>query len=792
MSTARTYTKEKIDELLAAVGGGGGGGGSTWRSGSTVPSSGLGIDGDFYLRTSNGDVYQKASGTYSIVANIKGPAGATGLPGADGTDGTDGAPGVVQSVVAGLNVTVDATDPAHPIVSSTGGGGGGSGGSGGKAIVVAAANSSAADKALANVVCTGTSGNAADDADAINAAAALDAPLLMLDGDYYVDSPIDLTLFGNRAMSLNRHGAKVHARSTNNEIMVCAGTAPDNQATLAAQANEGATTLTLTAAGSIVNNSWYNIKTTDPWSDDTPSPYPTGYKGEWVFVTAGAGTTTLTLANALRDTYALTPSAPILRKLTNVDAVHVQGIQFIGFGESSTGSGTGGPFGLRIQYFTDARVIDCHFQDLKVEGLRARAGIGLLVEKCTGARVCPVGTAGAMLKAMGVDNAIFTQNSGGEDCRHLIDVDGYSPDPVGRNTILVGNICNDTVVSGINTHCGCEMTAVVGNSAMRGGAGIMVRGKSNTVTGNTIIGPHTATYPAAIVIGDGNDQTHNGIAGTNLVVANNVVHSHRTTSMGAHDGIRCYDSLYNARISGNVMIGFNGHGIFCDSPQAFDVIISDNIFDCSKQLGSRDFVNITPNVAASGRYQRDVRIYNNMLTGAPTRDAVRFTGSTTGTASSGIHVFANDFRGAGVTLTNITNANQVVRGNDGRGPVMNVPLGVFYITGAGGTDALTKLSAPGGSQNTGVVATHPGSIVGLSVIANAARTAGTATFEVYINGTATGLQVTIDGTNTTKHFASQAAKLDMFAAGDTIDVRYSATTYTPDPTTFNASVTVEM
>lgn len=34
----------------------------------------------------------------------------------------------VESIVAGANVTVDATDPANPIISSTGGGGGGGGG----------------------------------------------------------------------------------------------------------------------------------------------------------------------------------------------------------------------------------------------------------------------------------------------------------------------------------------------------------------------------------------------------------------------------------------------------------------------------------------------------------------------------------------------------------------------------------------------------------------------------------------------------------------------------------------
>ena len=61
------------------------------------------------------------------VISHTGPAGATGATGAQGpqgpagADGTDGADGVVQSIVAGTNVSVDDTDPANPIVSATGG-----------------------------------------------------------------------------------------------------------------------------------------------------------------------------------------------------------------------------------------------------------------------------------------------------------------------------------------------------------------------------------------------------------------------------------------------------------------------------------------------------------------------------------------------------------------------------------------------------------------------------------------------------------------------------------------------
>lgn len=68
--------------------------GATWRSGAGAPSGALGADGDFYFDTSTDDVYERASGTYTIIANIKGSQGPAGADGADGTNGTDGTNGV--------------------------------------------------------------------------------------------------------------------------------------------------------------------------------------------------------------------------------------------------------------------------------------------------------------------------------------------------------------------------------------------------------------------------------------------------------------------------------------------------------------------------------------------------------------------------------------------------------------------------------------------------------------------------------------------------------------------------
>jgi len=64
--------------------------GATWHSGTTVPSTGLGSDGDFYLRTTTQDIYKKtAPAVWSLEVNIKGATGATGTNGSTWFSGTE-------------------------------------------------------------------------------------------------------------------------------------------------------------------------------------------------------------------------------------------------------------------------------------------------------------------------------------------------------------------------------------------------------------------------------------------------------------------------------------------------------------------------------------------------------------------------------------------------------------------------------------------------------------------------------------------------------------------------------
>lgn len=77
-------------KLYVGQGPAGSGAPSAWRSGAIVPSDSLGLNGDYYLRTTTGDVFFKSANTYSIVANIKGPPGETGPIGQTGASGPAG------------------------------------------------------------------------------------------------------------------------------------------------------------------------------------------------------------------------------------------------------------------------------------------------------------------------------------------------------------------------------------------------------------------------------------------------------------------------------------------------------------------------------------------------------------------------------------------------------------------------------------------------------------------------------------------------------------------------------
>jgi hypothetical protein len=83
----------KIGNLKGAAGATGATGtpGATWLNGTIDPTAGLGTNNDYYINTASYDIFQKQSGAWVKIGNLKGAAGATGATGpgvpAGGTTG---------------------------------------------------------------------------------------------------------------------------------------------------------------------------------------------------------------------------------------------------------------------------------------------------------------------------------------------------------------------------------------------------------------------------------------------------------------------------------------------------------------------------------------------------------------------------------------------------------------------------------------------------------------------------------------------------------------------------------
>lgn len=86
--------------------------GAKWWTGAGEPAGGTGVEGDFYLRSTTGDVYQKTGvSTWELKANIKGPTGEKGATGSAGTNGTNGLPGESPGVLYEFLTNTEATAP---------------------------------------------------------------------------------------------------------------------------------------------------------------------------------------------------------------------------------------------------------------------------------------------------------------------------------------------------------------------------------------------------------------------------------------------------------------------------------------------------------------------------------------------------------------------------------------------------------------------------------------------------------------------------------------------------------
>lgn len=101
-----------------------------------------------------------------------------------------------------------------------------------------------------------------------------------------------------------------------------------------------------------------------------------------------------------------------------------------------------------------------------------------------------------------------------------------------------------------------------------------------------------------------------------------------------------------------------------------------------------------------------------------------------------------------------------------------VSLGPWSQANATASQSAVALTLNGDSGLTEIVFPWAGKVIGISVASQNARSAGTCTVDATIDGTVTGLQAVLNGSNTTYHSATQAlATADTFTAGQRIGVK---------------------
>lgn len=117
----------------------------------------------------------------------------------------------------------------------------------------------------------------------------------------------------------------------------------------------------------------------------------------------------------------------------------------------------------------------------------------------------------------------------------------------------------------------------------------------------------------------------------------------------------------------------------------------------------------------------------------------------------------------------------------------------FMQQNVAASQSAVQIDVLGLAGNMEIVMPFAGSVLGIGVASNAARTGGTLTVDVTIDGTATGLQATLDGTNTQYHSATQAKDADAFSAGDRLGVKITTDAdWTPSAADVVVTVIVEM
>lgn len=147
------------------------------------------------------------------------------------------------------------------------------------------------------------------------------------------------------------------------------------------------------------------------------------------------------------------------------------------------------------------------------------------------------------------------------------------------------------------------------------------------------------------------------------------------------------------------------------------------------------------------------------------------TGTFTGAVSGTTGTFSAAVSGTTGTFTGAVSGTTGTFSGDLSAPGGFRHTYKFVQADCTASQSAVALLASGCAALTGIPMIRAGSVVGIGITCESARSAGTCTVDATIGGTATGLQAVLNGTNTTTAVATQAKDTDAFSAAGLLGVK---------------------
>lgn len=363
-------------------------------------------------------------------------------------------------------------------------------------------------------------------------------------------------------------------------------------------------------------------------SDESWSSYQETLSKRETRLVASVSGTTVTLAEPLQDSYAISGKTIVLWKVVPTVAFRMEGGEVRGAGGATT------QFGIELVSTRGAELRNVRVRDARCQGIRVFGSLDFLVSGCDvqGSNQSGIGYG---IEATGERGRVIGNTL--RDCRHGIDVHGGDGAPISRGITIQGNNVSNCSSAGLSSHGGAEFCSWIGNTVDGCGGGLILRSPHNTVKGNVFRGTRSGSesYYFGIWL-----QRQRGGEGQNI--EGNIVDMGGNVSTNG-DAINCTGlsgDIIDTRIVGNVLRGFKKYGIYL-SPDGNvrNLTVADNIVDCRSQASAKP--GIWVDFYKAGYTAQSVRICNNVVD-TPTGDGILvYGGQATGTRAVGVDVSGN-------------------------------------------------------------------------------------------------------------------------------------------------------